>query len=85
MAKYIIILSKKAQKALDTLSDHIAEPVFKSIAALEENPRPAGCKKLKGRDAYRIRFGDYRIIYEIIDEQLIIDVVAVGHRKDIYR
>jgi mRNA interferase RelE/StbE len=85
MAKYIIILSKKAQKALDGLSDHIAEPVFKSIAALEENPRPSGCRKLKGRDAYRIRSGDYRIIYEIIDKQLIIDVVAVGHRKDIYR
>jgi len=85
MAKYIIILSKKAQKVLDGLSDYIAEPVFKSIAALEENPRPVGCKKLKGRDAYRIRSGNYRIIYEIIDEQLIINVVAVGHRKDVYR
>jgi len=85
MAKYIIILSNKAQKALDNLSDHIAEPIFNSIAALEENPRPVGYKKLKARDAYRIRSGYYHIIYEIIDEHLIIDVVAIGHRKDIYR
>ena len=85
MPNYIIVLSKKAKKELDNLSDHIAEPVFKAIAVLEENPRPAGHKKLKGRNAYRIRSGNYRIIYEIIDNKLIVLVVAVGHRKDIYR
>jgi mRNA interferase RelE/StbE len=51
---------------------------------LANDPRPAGCKKLKGRDGYRIRVGDYRIIYQIIDHVLVVEVVALGHRKDIY-
>ena len=85
MAKYIIILSKKAQKVLDNLSDYIADPIIRIIATLEENPRPTGYKKLKGREAFRIRSGDYRIIYEIIDNKLIINVVTIGHRKDVYR
>jgi mRNA interferase RelE/StbE len=48
------------------------------------NPRPHGCKKLKGREGYRIRVGNYRIIYDIFDRELIVDVIAVGDRKDIY-
>lgn len=47
--------------------------------------RPSGCKKLKGRDGYRIRIGNYRILYDIIDQTLIINVIAIGHRRDIYR
>lgn len=84
MNRYTVILSKKAQKQLDKLPDNIAEPIFEAIANLEENPRPAGIKKLKGRDGYRVRVGNYRIIYEIFDNELLIDVIAVGHRKDIY-
>lgn len=85
MSKYTIVLSKKSQKILDALSDSIVEPIYNAIIALEESPRPIGCRKLKGRDAYRIRAGNYRIIYEIIDNILIINVVTIGHRKDIYR
>jgi mRNA interferase RelE/StbE len=48
------------------------------------NPRPQGYKKLKGRDSYRIRIGDYRVLYDIFDNKLIIDVITLGHRKDIY-
>ncbi len=84
MTKYTILLSKKAQKQLDKLSDNIAEPILSAIAQLENNPRPNGCKKLKGRDGYRIRTGDYRIIYNIFDNELIIDVINLGHRKSIY-
>jgi mRNA interferase RelE/StbE len=84
MANYTVVLSKKAQKQLDKLSDAIAEPIFEAISNLEENPRPFGNKKLKGRDGYRIRIGNYRVIYDIFDMQLIVDVIAVGHRKDIY-
>jgi mRNA interferase RelE/StbE len=54
------------------------------MEALSDDPRPSGCKKLKGRNAYRVRKGDYRIIYEILDSVLVIDVIAVGHRRDIY-
>jgi mRNA interferase RelE/StbE len=84
MPNYTAILSKKAQKQLDKLPDNIAEPIIEAIAGLEENPRPAGYIKLKGRDGYRIRTGKYRIIYDIIDTELIVDIITLGHRKDIY-
>lgn len=85
MANYTAVLSKKAQKALDKFSDHIADPILDAIADLEEDPKPIGSKKLKGRDGYRIRVGDYRIIYDVFDSELIIDIVTLGHRKDIYK
>ena len=84
MANYTIVLSKKAQNQLDKLSDNIAEPIITAIAGLEENPRPKGCKKLKGREGYRIRTGNYRIIYDIFETELIVDIITLGHRKDIY-
>ena len=84
MPDYTAVLTKKAQKQLDKLSDNIAEPIIDAIAGLEENPRPVGYKKLKGRDGYRIRTGNYRIIYEIFDSELIVDIITLGHRKDIY-
>jgi len=55
-----------------------------AILALAVNPRPYGCKKLKGRDGYRIRKGDFRIIYDIDDKILVVEVIAIGQRKDIY-
>jgi len=69
---------------LDKLSNSIAEPILEAIAGLEENPRPQGYKKLKGRDGYRIRVGNYRVIYDIYDKELIVDIITLGHRKDIY-
>jgi mRNA interferase RelE/StbE len=84
MSKYSVVLSNKAKKQLDKLSDYIALPIIQSIGELENDPRPAGCKKLKGREGYRIRTGNYRIIYDIIDHQLIVDVITLGHRKDVY-
>jgi len=84
MPKYTAVLTKKAQKQLNKLSDNIAEPIFEAIADLEENPMPQGYKKLKGRDGYRIRVGNYRVIYDIYDKELIVDIITLGHRKDIY-
>ncbi len=55
-----------------------------AIAKLSEDPCPKGCKKLRGREGYRIRIGSYRVIYEVFDGQLIVDVITLGHRKDIY-
>ncbi|MFZ4547653.1 MAG: type II toxin-antitoxin system RelE family toxin [Bacteroidales bacterium] len=85
MADYIVSLSKKAQKQLDKLSDLIAEPILDAIANLATNPRPAGCKKLKGRDGFRLRVGNYCILYDIYDTELVVDVIALGHRKEVYR
>ncbi|MDR0973843.1 MAG: type II toxin-antitoxin system RelE/ParE family toxin [Prevotellaceae bacterium] len=85
MPKYTLYLSSKARSTLDKLSDHIAAPILKAIASLETNPYPIGYKKLRGREGYRIRTGNYRIIYSIEHDRLIITVIAIGHRKDIYK
>ena len=82
--KYLVIITRSVQKILSKLPDKIASRLEATMLQLENNPRPFGCKKLKGRDSYRIREGDYRIIYEIEDKVLKIIVVDVGHRKDIY-
>ncbi|MCZ8196212.1 MAG: type II toxin-antitoxin system RelE/ParE family toxin [Flavobacterium sp.] len=84
MPLYKINFNKKSKKKLDKMSDAIITPIIEAIEGLAENPRPQGCKKLKGRSGYRIRVGNYRIIYEIFDEILLIDVIDLGHRKDIY-
>jgi len=68
--------------------ENINEPFYTNIKQaiynLTENPRPQGYKKLKGREGYRIRTGDYRVIYDIFDNKLIVDIITIGHRKDIY-
>jgi mRNA interferase RelE/StbE len=85
MANYVVSLSKKAQKQLDKLSDKIAAPILEAIGSLEENSRPDVYIKLKGRNGFRIRSGDYRIIYEIKDLELLVDIITLGHRKNIYQ
>jgi len=85
MPEYNLVISKTAQKQLDKLTDNIADPLIETIQNLAYDPRPQGCKKLKGRDGYRIRKGDYRIIYDIYNNTLTVEVVALGHRKDIYK
>ncbi|WP_373511331.1 type II toxin-antitoxin system RelE/ParE family toxin [Persicitalea sp.] len=84
MAKYEVRLVKKAQKQLDKLPDLVAGPILKVIFNLKFDPRPPGSKKLKGRSSYRVRSGNYRVIYEVLDTQLVVKVIALGHRKDIY-
>ncbi|MGD9928565.1 MAG: type II toxin-antitoxin system RelE/ParE family toxin [Mangrovibacterium sp.] len=83
--KYTIFIERHAQKQLMKLDRKVIPALKKAIAELAENPRPPGYIKLKGEDAYRIRAGKYRIIYEIDDDKIIVIVVAVGHRKDIYK
>ena len=84
MAEYNISISKTAQKQLNKFPDSVAGILIEAIHDLSNNPRPHGCKKLKGRDGYRIRKGDFRIIYDIYDKKLMIEVIAIGNRKDIY-
>ena len=83
--RYQVILPKSVQKELDLLPDDVARRILARLAGLTTNPRPADVKKLKGRDAWRIRVGDYRVIYEIHDRALQIIVITVGHRREIYR
>jgi mRNA interferase RelE/StbE len=81
---YKVIIEKKALKALEKFAESDYQKIKTEILQLQDNPRPHGCKKLKGRDAYRIRIGDYRVIYEIRDKILLVSVILIGHRKDIY-
>jgi mRNA interferase RelE/StbE len=83
--RYQVIILKSVWKELDRLPDDVAGRILARLAGLETNPRPADVKKLKGRDAWRIRMGDYRVIYEIHDRVLQIIVITVGHRREIYR
>lgn len=83
--RYRVILPKSVQKELDRLPDDVVPRILARLTELEGNPRPADVKKLKGRNAWRTRVGDYRIIYEIHDRELQILLVTVGHRREIYR
>jgi len=86
MSKYTLILSKKADKILHSFSDNIANPIYETISDLANNPRPMGYIKLHGMEnTFRVRSGNYRIVYEIIDDKLIIHIINIGHRKDIYK
>jgi mRNA interferase RelE/StbE len=82
---YRVSILRRAQKELATLPGNTFERVRDALRALAEEPRPAGCKKLKGRDGWRIRVGDYRVIYEIDENERTILIVHIGHRRDIYR
>jgi mRNA interferase RelE/StbE len=85
MKKYEVVFSKRAEKSLLKLSGKVIEKIIPEIVALESDPRPNGCKKLKGyADVWRIRIGDYRVIYSIDDIILLVDIRDVGNRKDIY-
>lgn len=81
---YTLNFSKQAAKELERINEPFYSNIKKAIIDLTQNPRPQGYKKLKGRDGYRIRTGDYRIIYDIFDKELVVDVITLGHRKDIY-
>jgi mRNA interferase RelE/StbE len=82
---YNVTLKKRAIKALENINEPYYSNIKEAIYSLAKNPRPAGYKKLKGRDAFRIRVANYRIIYEIQDSILLVDVVDLGHRKDVYK
>lgn len=79
-----VALKKRALKALQDINEPYYSSIKEAIYNLADNPRPHGYKKLKGRDGYRIRMAEYRIIYDIFDEILLIEVINLGHRKDIY-
>jgi mRNA interferase RelE/StbE len=86
MSRYEIVFSRSARKELQTLSLEMAERVFEKVDMLAINPRPSSCKKLRGYpNVWRIRVGDYRIIYSIDDGKRVIDISVVRHRSEAYR
>jgi len=83
--KYSLSILPRAQKELSRLDDSSYSRVRDAIRELASNARPVGCAKLAGRDGWRIRVGNFRVIYEIDDAQKSITVLHVGHRRDVYR
>ena len=82
---YRIVIPKPAQKQLDNITKIERDRLILTLRSLANEPRPNGVKKLKGYDnTYRVRVGDYRIIYEIKDRELIVLLLSVSHRKDAY-
>ena len=83
---YAVRFKPSADKEIKSLPAALQQRVVAAIDKLAENPRPRGCKKVKGPgDLWRICVGDYRVIYAIADELLIVTIVRVAHRKDVYR
>jgi mRNA interferase RelE/StbE len=85
MAKYKISLRKSAVKELGDIPKKDLQKVTKKIQILATNPRPQGSQKLSQKEQYRIRQGNYRIVYSVQDKELTIYIVKIGHRKEIYR
>ena len=82
---YAIYIKASAQRDMKSLSATVFRRISKAILSLETIPRPRTCKRLRDREEYRVRIGDYRILYLIDDASHTVNVVAVGHRKDVYR
>ena len=83
---YAVKVTASADRDLGKLSAPIRKRIILKIASLADDPRPSGAEKLKGfRSVWRVRVGDYRIIYEIEDDILYVYVVRIGHRRDVYR
>lgn len=84
MASYNVLIKRSAAKEIEALPAKDRQRVVTKIQALANNARPPGSEKLSGNDKYRVRQGDYRILYEIVDRDLIVTVVKVGNRRDVY-
>ncbi len=86
MASYRLLIKPSAAKEIEASPKKDRLRIIKRIQELSDNPRPPGCEKLSGQDdKYRVRQGAYRIVYSISDEELIVWVVKVGHRREVYR
>ncbi len=85
MAKYSIEIKKSAIKELNAIVKKDLKRILSKIRSLAFDPRPMGCVRLSGQERYRLRQGDYRILYSIEDDVCVVYVVKIAHRKDVYR
>ncbi len=81
---YQVVIEKQVQKQLAKITPPNYNKVVSALQGLANNPRPQGYKKLKGRQGFRVRIGDYRIIYNINDNILTVFILAIGNRRDVY-
>jgi len=80
-----IIFTKSSEKELASLEKPLQRKIFNKIKTLSEDPYPYGSQKLEGGKGYRLRVGNYRVVYEVFKDKLIIVVIKIAHRKDVYR
>jgi mRNA interferase RelE/StbE len=86
MGKYKVVFTRTAQKSLNKISKNTIPKILAAISGLSFDPFPKGCRKLTGFSSiFRIRVQNYRIIYEMIDDEIVIKILKIGHRKDVYR
>lgn len=81
---YQVLVEKRIEKQIASIPQKDYLKIKEAILSLAKNPRPLGFKKLSAREGYRIRVGDYRVIYQIEDQRLLVIILSVGNRKDIY-
>lgn len=85
MDSYAVELKSSARKELDSLTDSVLSRIVRKLESLAQNPRPAGCKKLKGyKDLWRVRVGDWRVVYIIDDPANLVSVTRIAHRREVY-
>ncbi len=82
---YVINLKRSAEKELKRLPATIHDRAIERLVSLKENPRPAGAKKLRGREGYTVRIGNYRVLYVIDDSEKEVEVFSIAHRREVYR
>ena len=85
MASYSVLVTRSARRELAEIPCQDRERLLVRVGALADGPRPAGCEKLSLQDKYRVRQGDYRVVYTIQDAEVVVWVVKIGHRRDVYR
>src|SRR5712691_12050561 len=85
MPAYRVEVQRSAQRDLDRLSTTLFDRISTRLTALAQEPRPPGAEKLAGLEAFRIRVGDYRVVYEVDDSARVVIVTRVRHRRDVYR
>ena len=85
MARYELRFKRSVTKDLRGISKTDVSRLLKRIDALRDEPRPLGCEKLAGKELYRIRQGVYRVVYSVDDSQVVIEVIKIGHRREIYQ
>lgn len=85
MARFNVLIKRSAQKELAALPKIYLGPIVKIIGKLANNPKPEGSEKLSGDEKYRIRKGPYRIVYSIHENELVVWVVKIAHRKEVYK
>jgi mRNA interferase RelE/StbE len=86
VAEYAVTFARSARRELEKIDRPMARRILAKIEELSAEPRPAGCQKLRGESGlWRLRVGDYRVVYGVDDSRGLVDIVAVGHRREVYR